>query len=87
MPGKPLAPSSAERPALRDPAWVRWTLVALALAFLALFVALPLATVFVEALRRGFAPYFNALAEPDALSAIRLTLLVAGIAGWPPPGR
>ena len=80
MPGKPLAPSSAERPALRDPAWVRWTLVALALAFLALFVALPLATVFVEALRRGFAPYFNALAEPDALSAIRLTLLVAGIA-------
>ena len=50
------------------------------MAFLALFVVLPLATVFTEALRRGFGPYFEALAEPDALSAIRLTLIVAAIA-------
>ena len=68
------------RPMLRDPAWVRWTLIGLALGFLFLFVVLPLATVFAEALRRGFGAYFAALAEPDAVSAIRLTLLVAGIA-------
>ncbi|MEI8396157.1 MAG: sulfate ABC transporter permease subunit CysW [Rhodospirillaceae bacterium] len=67
------------RPALRDPTWLRWSLIGLALGFLALFVVLPLVTVFVEALGRGFDPYFDALAEPDALSAIRLTLLVAGI--------
>ena len=77
---KTAAPIHARRPALQDPAWVRWTLIALALGFLALFVVLPLLTVFVEALRRGLGPYFDALAEPDALSAIRLTLLVAGIA-------
>ncbi len=74
------APRHAERPVLRDPLWVRWSLTALALGFLALFVLLPLLTVFAEALRQGFAPYFEALAEPDALSAIRLTLLVAAIA-------
>ena len=70
----------SQRPTLQDPPWLRLTLLTLALGFLALFVLLPLATVFVEALRRGLGPYFDALAEPDALSAIRLTLLVAGIA-------
>ena len=69
-----------ERPALRDPAWMRWTLVGLALGFLGLFVVLPLITVFAQALHRGVSAYFDALAEPDALSAIRLTLLVAAIA-------
>ena len=77
---KAASPPHAGRPVLQDPAWVRWSLIALALGFLALFVVLPLLTVFVEALRRGLGPYFDALAEPDALSAIRLTLLVAGIA-------
>ena len=62
MPGKAAAPPSAARPALRDPAWLRVSLIGLALAFLALFVVLPLATVFAEALRRGFGPYFDALA-------------------------
>ena len=80
MLAKATAPPHAGRPVLEDPTWVRWTLIGLALAFLALFVVLPLVTVFVEALRRGFGAYFDALAEPDALSAIRLTLLVAGIA-------
>ena len=80
MPGKAAAPPSTTRPALRDPAWLRASLIGLALAFLGLFVVLPLATVFAEALHRGFGPYFDALAEPDALSAIRLSLLVAGIA-------
>ena len=69
-----------QRIILRDPAWLRWSLTAAALGFLTLFVLLPLLTVFVEALRRGIGPYFDALAEPDALSAMRLTLLVAGIA-------
>ncbi|MEI6985067.1 MAG: sulfate ABC transporter permease subunit CysW [Rhodospirillaceae bacterium] len=69
-----------ERAALRDPAWLRWTLISLALAFLALFVVLPLVSVFVEALRRGLGAYLAALSEPDAQAAIRLTLLVAAIA-------
>jgi sulfate transport system permease protein len=55
-------------------------LIAMALGFIALFLVLPLATVFVEALRKGFDAYFAALVEPDALAAIRLTLLAAAIA-------
>ena len=62
-----------------EPAWVRWTLITLALAFLALFLFLPLATVFYEALRKGTGVYFNALREEDALSAIHLTLIAAAI--------
>ena len=58
----------------------RVVLTALALAFLALFLLLPLATVFAEALRKGFAAYLAAFAEPDAVAAIRLTLTVAAIA-------
>ena len=59
---------------------VRWTLTALALAFMALFLLLPLAAVFTEALRNGAAAYFDALKDPDAWSAIRLTLLTALVA-------
>ena len=59
---------------------VRWTLTALALAFMALFLLLPLAAVFTEALRNGAAAYFDALKDPDAWSAIRLTLLTAVVA-------
>jgi sulfate transport system permease protein len=58
----------------------RWLLIGVALAFLALFLALPLVLVFAEALSRGFGAYVEALADPDALSAVRLTLLVAAIA-------
>ena len=60
--------------------WVRFTLIGLALAFLALFLLLPLAAVFTEALRKGWDAYLAGLAEPDAWSAIRLTLLTAVIA-------
>jgi sulfate transport system permease protein len=60
--------------------WVRWLLTALALAFMALFLVLPLAAVFVEALRKGWAAYWAAFADPDARSAIGLTLLTAAIA-------
>ncbi|HEX7926792.1 MAG TPA: sulfate ABC transporter permease subunit CysW, partial [bacterium] len=63
-----------------DPAPVRWALLALALAFLALFLAVPLVAVFAEALRRGVVAYFEALADPAALSAVRLTLVCAAVA-------
>ena len=63
-----------------EPTWVRWTLVGLALAFLLLFLVLPLAAVFTEALRKGFSAYAEALKEPDAWAAIRLTLVTAAIA-------
>lgn len=59
---------------------VRWLLTALALGFMALFLVLPLAAVFVEALRGGWTAYLDALKDPDALAAIRLTLLTAAIA-------
>jgi sulfate transport system permease protein len=59
---------------------VRWALIALAGAFLALFLLMPLAAVFVEALKKGWQAYFAAIVEPDALAALRLTLLAAAIA-------
>ena len=64
----------------RDPLPVRIVLTTLALAYLGLFIALPLAAVFAEALREGVGPYLAALADPEALAAMRLTLLVAAIA-------
>jgi sulfate transport system permease protein len=73
------APAAARNPATAEPAWIRWTLVGLALAFLGVFLAVPLAAVFTEALRKGIETYFASLREPDALAAIRLTLLVAAI--------
>ena len=60
--------------------WVRWLLTAVALVFLALFLVVPLIAVFSQALSKGVAFYFEALADPDALSAIQLTLLTAAIA-------
>jgi sulfate transport system permease protein len=59
---------------------VRCLLIAVSLAFLALFLLLPLVSVFVEAASRGFEAYKAAITEEDALAAIRLTLLVAAIA-------
>ena len=64
----------------RDPVWLRRTLIGLALAFLALFLLLPLAAVFTEALRRGLGAYFAAFRDADALAAIRLTFLATAIA-------
>jgi sulfate transport system permease protein len=59
---------------------VRYTLLGLALSFIVLFLVLPLAAVFTEALRKGAEAYWDALKEPDAWAAIRLTLLTAVIA-------
>ena len=64
----------------REPVWVRWTLVTLALLFLVGFLVMPLAIVFTQAFSKGVAVYVSALVEPNALAAIRLTLLVAAIA-------
>jgi sulfate transport system permease protein len=66
--------------ATQDSTWVRWTLTAIALLFLAFFLVLPLAAVFTEALRKGFGPFFDAFKDSDALASIRLTLLTAAIA-------
>ena len=59
---------------------VRGLLIGVTLAFLGVFLLLPLLAVFVEALRQGFSAYLSGITEPDALAAIRLTLLVAAIA-------
>jgi sulfate transport system permease protein len=66
--------------ATSEPTWIRWTLIAVALAFLSLFLFIPLAAVFTEALRKGFETYIAALVEPDALSSVKLTLIAAAIA-------
>jgi sulfate transport system permease protein len=63
-----------------EAAWVRCTLIGVALAFMFLFLVLPLAAVFTEALRKGLDAYLEALKDPDAWSAIRLTLLTAAVA-------
>lgn len=71
---------SRKRVSTTEVAWIRRTLIALALGFLLLFLVLPLAAVFTEALRKGLGAYLEGLKEPDAWSAIKLTLLTAAIA-------
>jgi sulfate transport system permease protein len=75
-----LPATPARERATQEPAWVRRTLIGIALLFLALFLFIPLVSVFYEALKKGVGVYFAALVEPDALSAIKLTLLTATIA-------
>lgn len=70
----------AHRPVTTESAPVRWLLIGLACAILTLFLLLPLAAVFIEALRRGGEVFTAALTEAAALSAIKLTLLAAAIA-------
>jgi len=61
-------------------ALVRWALIVAALGYLTLFLFIPLAAVFTEALKNGLASYFASFADPDALAAIRLTFLAASLA-------
>jgi sulfate transport system permease protein len=68
-------PSSA----LRDPRWLRWTLLSVALVFVALFLVLPLIAVFGYAFAQGWDAYRASLFDDDARAAIRLTLLVTAI--------
>ena len=65
---------------LTEPAWVRWLLIGGALVFLALFLFLPLAAVFSQAFEKGWQTYIEAIREPDAVSAIKLTVITAAIA-------
>jgi len=65
--------------AITEPRWVRWSLTAVAVTFLALFLLIPLASVFYEALRHGLGAFLATFDDPDARSAIRLTLIVAVI--------
>jgi sulfate/thiosulfate transport system permease protein len=78
-PAVALAPRAIMR-ATTDSAVVRWTLTSIALGFLLLTLVLPLVLVFAQALSKGLPAYWEALTEPDTLSAARLTLLVAVIA-------
>ncbi|MFO1017048.1 MAG: sulfate ABC transporter permease subunit CysW [Hyphomonadaceae bacterium] len=66
--------------ARRDPPWLVTALIAVAIGYMAIVLVLPLVTVFLEALRQGFDTYRASLSEPDVISAIKLTLLVVGIA-------
>jgi sulfate transport system permease protein len=75
---RPLAPAR-QADAVGEPAWMRRALIGAALAFLTLFLFVPLAVVFVQAFAKGLDVYWAALGESDALSALRLTLIAAGI--------
>ncbi|CAA0104975.1 Sulfate transport system permease protein CysW [Starkeya nomas] len=63
-------------PVRDEPAAVKWTVIGLAMLFIGLFIVLPLVNVFAQAFVKGWQAYLDALVEPDALAAIRLTLLV-----------
>ncbi len=67
----------AYKRATSEPTWVRWGLIGLALTFLGLFLLVPLAAVFTEALRKGWDVYLAAITEADALSAMKLTLIAS----------
>jgi sulfate/thiosulfate transport system permease protein len=76
----PAPPARARLDAREEAPWVRWTLTGIALVFLTLFLFVPLAAVFYEATKKGLSVYLAAISDPDALHAIKLTLLAAGIA-------
>lgn len=75
----PKAPPRTAVAATAEPAWVRRGLIAIALIFLSLFLFVPLVAVFFEAFKKGVDVYLAAIVEPDAVSAIKLTLLAAAI--------
>ena len=71
--------NAASRRGVEEPPFAKWMLITIALAFTIVFLLLPLANVFVQALSKGLRFYWQSLSEPDSWSAIRLTLLVAAI--------
>jgi sulfate/thiosulfate transport system permease protein len=80
-----LASMSASRhyednPATRDTPWVKWSIITISLLFFTGFLVLPLATVFVEAFKKGWDLYVNAIVDEDTLSSIWLTLIAAAVA-------
>jgi sulfate transport system permease protein len=64
---------------LATPLWVRAALIGIAVAYMALMLLLPLASIFVEAFKEGVLPYLESLKEPDGIAAIKLTLIIAAI--------
>ncbi len=75
-----LADKLQSRDATREPNWVRYSLLSVALIFFLSCLILPLILVFVEAFKQGMGVYLQALVHPDTLSAVKLTLLTAAIA-------
>jgi len=72
--------SPVKSTAVQEPWWMRVLLIAVGVGFLLVLIGLPLSAVFVEALHKGIKPYWQSLLHPDALAAVRLTLIVAAIA-------
>ena len=70
---------AASRRGMTEPAWVRWALTGIAVLYLGIFLFMPLAAVFAQALEKGVGVYLDSFREADALSAIRLTFLTAAI--------
>lgn len=68
-----------KNPATKDNPWVKWLLIFIAIAFMMVMLVVPLVSVFYEALKDGWQAYQAALLEPDALSAIKLTLITTAI--------
>jgi sulfate transport system permease protein len=79
LPAKPYVAPLARRDARTEPRLVRCIVITLALSFLTVFVVLPLVLVFAEAFSKGVSFYLKALADPEALAAIWLTLITAAI--------
>jgi sulfate transport system permease protein len=77
---QPVFTSSVRSNVRGEPAWVRYSLIAVALGFLTLFLFIPLGTVFYEGLKKGVSAYIKAVTHEDALSAIKLTLFATAIA-------
>jgi sulfate/thiosulfate transport system permease protein len=69
--------TSVTTSALRDPDWLRYGLIAIALGFIFLFLCLPLGLVVFQAFSKGLGAFWSALGQPDTLAAIKLTLLTA----------
>ena len=78
-PSRISAGGTSKRHALSEPVWVRMLLISLALLFIGLILVMPLVLIFTYAFQQGWMVYLASFTEPDALSAIRLTLLTAAI--------
>jgi sulfate transport system permease protein len=74
-----LARPDVRRRSTSEPPWVRWLLISIALAFLSLFLFVPIISVFAQAFAKGIGFYMKTLSDPLAWSAIKLTLIAAGI--------
>ena len=70
----------AKLEATNEPRWLQWTLIAAAVTYLVFLLFVPLATVFIGALEKGYQAYFHSFGDSDTLASIRLTLLIAAIA-------